>query len=200
MPRRSAVLSTAVRFSVAGSSLVRSADTPHPDPPPRWGEGIMLSSQSLTPPPLRGRSARSAGWGVLRNARRRLRRGENGFVYRQVPVLRKDAIRKPMQCLPGNTSKLNRTAVALRRARDCLQSRPARLGSRGPATSSERAYRWILASRRCVSRARMTSREGGRGRRSTSGCHPGQGLRVSEGRVSGLAQRVAEGTSMLGAG
>ena len=28
----------------------------------------MLSSQSLTPPPLRGRSARSAGRGVLRNA------------------------------------------------------------------------------------------------------------------------------------
>ena len=36
---------------------------------------------------------------------------------------------------------------ALRRARDCLQSRRARLGSRGPATSSDRAYRWILGSR-----------------------------------------------------
>ena len=25
---------------------------PHPNPPPRWGEGIMISPQSLTPPPL----------------------------------------------------------------------------------------------------------------------------------------------------
>ena len=36
---------------------------------------------------------------------------------------------------------------ALRRARDCLQSRSASLGSRGPAASSDRAYSWTLGSR-----------------------------------------------------
>ena len=35
---------------------------------------------------------------------------------------------------------------ALRRARDCLQARRVSLGSRGPETSSERAYCWILGS------------------------------------------------------
>ena len=45
--------------------LSASRIPPHPNPPPRWGEGIVMSPPSVTPSLLRGRSAHSAGRGVF---------------------------------------------------------------------------------------------------------------------------------------
>ena len=95
------------------------------------------------------------------------------------------ALRLAPECHPG-------------RARDCLQSRLARLGSRDPAKGTDRAFGWILASRHCVSRARMTFREKPRAS-SPSSRHPGQGPRASEDREPGSIHRPAR-TVVVGHG